>query len=200
MTIKTQGGKVITKGGKVSCECCEEGPCDGCSLHQDIFNFSLDFVSGSADLYFFGDLIDNNFWSYDSSEIWEFDEIPRIQPCRQAYGFRYNYLDEFGDPNFDDADIAIFREKQEGKCGYRIRLEVGRRFEKSYFVDSCLFDLNGAGAVGQIFIADQNMIGTHSFSSVVPFSFFVGFDDEDCPEDLPLSSVNGFTAQITITN
>jgi hypothetical protein len=29
MTIKTQGGKVITKGGKVSCECCgeEEGIC-----------------------------------------------------------------------------------------------------------------------------------------------------------------------------
>jgi hypothetical protein len=26
MTIKTQGGKVITKGGKVSCECCEEEP------------------------------------------------------------------------------------------------------------------------------------------------------------------------------
>jgi hypothetical protein len=25
MTVKTQGGKVITKGGKVSCECCEEG-------------------------------------------------------------------------------------------------------------------------------------------------------------------------------
>ena len=27
MTIKTQGGKVITKGGKVSCECCEEEVC-----------------------------------------------------------------------------------------------------------------------------------------------------------------------------
>ena len=27
MTIKTQNGKVITKGGKVSCECCEEGCC-----------------------------------------------------------------------------------------------------------------------------------------------------------------------------
>jgi hypothetical protein len=27
MTIKTQGGKVITKDGKVSCECCEEGEC-----------------------------------------------------------------------------------------------------------------------------------------------------------------------------
>jgi len=27
MTIKTQGGKVITKGGKVSCTCCEEGCC-----------------------------------------------------------------------------------------------------------------------------------------------------------------------------
>jgi hypothetical protein len=26
MTVKTQGGKVITKGGKVSCECCEEEP------------------------------------------------------------------------------------------------------------------------------------------------------------------------------
>ena len=24
MTIKTQNGKVITKDGKVSCECCEE--------------------------------------------------------------------------------------------------------------------------------------------------------------------------------
>jgi hypothetical protein len=29
MTVKTQGGKVITKDGKVSCECCEEGAC-GC--------------------------------------------------------------------------------------------------------------------------------------------------------------------------
>jgi hypothetical protein len=29
MAIKTQGGKVITKDGKVSCECCEEGAC-GC--------------------------------------------------------------------------------------------------------------------------------------------------------------------------
>jgi hypothetical protein len=27
MTIKTQGGKVITKDGKVSCECCEVGCC-----------------------------------------------------------------------------------------------------------------------------------------------------------------------------
>jgi hypothetical protein len=27
MTIKTQGGKVITKGGKVSCTCCEAGEC-----------------------------------------------------------------------------------------------------------------------------------------------------------------------------
>ena len=27
MTIKTQGGKVITKGGKVSCSCCEEPEC-----------------------------------------------------------------------------------------------------------------------------------------------------------------------------
>jgi hypothetical protein len=26
MTIKTQGGKVITKGGKVSCECCDPPP------------------------------------------------------------------------------------------------------------------------------------------------------------------------------
>jgi hypothetical protein len=26
MTIKTQGGKVITKGGKVSCECCDPDP------------------------------------------------------------------------------------------------------------------------------------------------------------------------------
>jgi len=28
MTIKTQGGKVITKDGTVSCECCEEEPLD----------------------------------------------------------------------------------------------------------------------------------------------------------------------------
>lgn len=27
MTIKTQGGKVITKGGRVSCSCCEEPDC-----------------------------------------------------------------------------------------------------------------------------------------------------------------------------
>jgi hypothetical protein len=27
MTIKTQGGKVLTKDGKVSCECCEEPEC-----------------------------------------------------------------------------------------------------------------------------------------------------------------------------
>jgi hypothetical protein len=27
MTIKTQGGKVVTKDGKVSCECCEEPGC-----------------------------------------------------------------------------------------------------------------------------------------------------------------------------
>jgi hypothetical protein len=31
MTVKTQGGKVITKEGKVSCECCEEESC-GCQL------------------------------------------------------------------------------------------------------------------------------------------------------------------------
>jgi hypothetical protein len=46
MTIKTQGGKVITKGGKVSCGCCEEpGECcmypaqalaDGLYTYQDL--------------------------------------------------------------------------------------------------------------------------------------------------------------------
>jgi hypothetical protein len=200
MTVKTQDGKVITKGGKVSCECCGPGPCNGCSLHQDIFNFSLDFVSGSADLYFFGDLIDSNFWSYDSSEIWEFDGILRIQPCNQQYRFAYNYLDDFGDPISDQANITIFREKQEGKCGYRIRLDASKMFGKFYGVDPCFFELISAGASGQIFIADQNMIGTHSFSSVIPNNFFVQFDPDDCPNEVVLSSVNGFTAQITITN
>jgi hypothetical protein len=33
MTIKTQGGKVITKDGKVSCECCE-GPEFNCCLYS----------------------------------------------------------------------------------------------------------------------------------------------------------------------
>ena len=33
MTIKTQGGKVITKDGKVSCECCE-GPEPGCCMYS----------------------------------------------------------------------------------------------------------------------------------------------------------------------
>jgi len=32
MTIKTQGGKVVTKGGKVSCECC--GPAPNCCPYQ----------------------------------------------------------------------------------------------------------------------------------------------------------------------
>jgi hypothetical protein len=34
MTIKTQGGKVITKDGKVSCECCECQPLNGRTLNS----------------------------------------------------------------------------------------------------------------------------------------------------------------------
>ena len=46
MTIKTQGGKVITKGGKVSCECCEPtefGRCCFFSAHAfkaGLFSFN----------------------------------------------------------------------------------------------------------------------------------------------------------------
>jgi hypothetical protein len=41
MTIKTQGGKVITKGGKVSCECCEDPTC--CMYPADRLNIDYGF-------------------------------------------------------------------------------------------------------------------------------------------------------------
>jgi hypothetical protein len=40
MTIKTQGGKVITKDGKVSCECCEEECIDGPTSGQNVFEIT----------------------------------------------------------------------------------------------------------------------------------------------------------------
>jgi hypothetical protein len=40
MTVKTQSGKVITKGGKVSCECC--GP--GCCLYSALVLFQGQFL------------------------------------------------------------------------------------------------------------------------------------------------------------
>ena len=42
MTIKTQGGKVITKGGKVSCSCCEE-PTECCMYPADRLNIDYGF-------------------------------------------------------------------------------------------------------------------------------------------------------------
>jgi hypothetical protein len=49
MTIKTQGGKVITKGGKVSCECC------GCVITEEQYNFAISESGGisnrSATIY-----------------------------------------------------------------------------------------------------------------------------------------------------
>jgi len=38
MKIKTQGGKVITKGGKVSCECCGEPPLPCCMFPSSQLN------------------------------------------------------------------------------------------------------------------------------------------------------------------
>jgi hypothetical protein len=45
MTIKTQNGKVITKDGKVSCECCFEiDPCTTTLLPDDL----LEIIKNSA--------------------------------------------------------------------------------------------------------------------------------------------------------
>jgi hypothetical protein len=53
MTIKTQGGKVITKDGKVSCECCGPG-CDedcGVAIPQSIRGFLENATATSWTLY-----------------------------------------------------------------------------------------------------------------------------------------------------
>jgi hypothetical protein len=49
MTIKTQGGKVITKDGKVSCECCEEPPGECCLYPAQALRDELYTVSDLPD-------------------------------------------------------------------------------------------------------------------------------------------------------
>jgi hypothetical protein len=62
MTVKTQGGKVITKGGKVSCECCG-GEGDYCCLyHVNALDTGLISVADLPDeivykIPFFGNVI-----------------------------------------------------------------------------------------------------------------------------------------------
>jgi hypothetical protein len=68
MTIKTQGGKVITKDGKVSCECCEEPEC--CMYPAE------PFVNG---LYTYEDLPDTVIW-YDTGQIFNRLNPPIIEP------------------------------------------------------------------------------------------------------------------------
>jgi hypothetical protein len=64
MTIKTQNGKVITKDGKVSCECCEEPPPPGeCCLYP-----ARAFVEG---LYTVGDLPDEIIVTNDSFNLFD---------------------------------------------------------------------------------------------------------------------------------
>jgi hypothetical protein len=83
MTIKTQNGKVITKDGKVSCECCEEPPTpiecclynglafiDGLYAVEDLPNSIIITINGSKNtLSKTGDDFPNAIYSGESDEF-----------------------------------------------------------------------------------------------------------------------------------
>jgi hypothetical protein len=108
MTIKTQGGKVITKDGKVSCECCEEPPgecCmypaqalfDGLYTYEDLpdvvivsrSEFSGQFTKLDPPTDRVGPPAALNYYSGSSGDIW-------IEPTNngQTPLWAYQYFDE----------------------------------------------------------------------------------------------------------
>jgi hypothetical protein len=99
MAIKTQGGKVITKDGKVSCECCEEGPCVlrymyPANLYGTKFGFEdlPEFVTVS--LFFTpGSGVNCNsmiFYKLDEPEIYTTGDFPIIAIWKTDFAFEEN--------------------------------------------------------------------------------------------------------------
>jgi hypothetical protein len=81
MTIKTQGGKVITKGGKVSCECC-----GGCrSITEEDFNFFIDS------------------YSFDGGPRISFESFDPEPPS--PFSFTYEYFDSELDANVTEIQL-----------------------------------------------------------------------------------------------
>ena len=82
MTVKTQGGKVITKDGKVSCSCCDVG----CSC-----------PGGLADSYLV-EILSDGFSPYGSVVV------NRVSDCLWQSGYRCE--DHYGETGFSNGQIT----------------------------------------------------------------------------------------------
>jgi hypothetical protein len=96
MTIKTQGGKVITKDGKVSCECCCDQTCS-CSPFCGFTQIQVQdgkILDGCNDGEFFCDLFSWNKAGYGSVDL---DTSSMIAVCNIS-GFGFGSLFETTSP------------------------------------------------------------------------------------------------------
>ena len=101
MTVKTQSGKVITKDGKVSCECCEEG--DYCCLyHVNALDTGLISVADLPD-----EIAVNGFTLFKG--VWAFGEY-KDAAISGAF---------FGRPEEDFEDTVIYYGPDSNTEGWR---------------------------------------------------------------------------------
>jgi hypothetical protein len=164
MTIKTQGGKVITKGGKVSCECCVEegGPCDDCSAYSSneiilppfrVYDISLSFNEG-----------------FTVSDEVEF----AFATC--AFALSYETISFGGQsctPNGFPVNIEVQRRRvgPDSRCGWKIQLSVFasdfcglvlQQFQLSFPPPSdTIFTLDDLLGGGSFDIIGINPVGSH---------------------------------------
>ena len=119
-TVKTQGGKVITKGGKVSCSCCETGCCmypaqalgDGLYTVDDLPDSISVSLDGSNFYTFEKDSEDGNFYSTQEINLFPagnlrialFDTGNEYDPINSPEDFRYYWYLQEKNPDWSNAE------------------------------------------------------------------------------------------------